>query len=186
MVCSSAHGRIVDGQYQSTPSNRAPTSASTSGVSIRVCSRWSGTSPTTRGEEADARRPRSVRVYNAYKAAVEHKGCADLSSSPAPSRATGSVKLVNRTSPTSRDERRAAAGVPRAFAIRCRRGNRQAPFYRTGPDSEEFKVHAGAPRGLLAGFDRAVAQRPRRRDRGRRCRIFSGFYSGTEDLGVHH
>ena len=44
-----------------------------------------------------------VKVYNAYKRAVETQGHADASSSPAPSRATASASRAKaRTSPTSR------------------------------------------------------------------------------------
>ena len=68
-------GEIVDGAVPEVRGRvAAPTSASTSGAPIRGCSTWSSTCPTTQLKKLTLGGHDPVKVYSAYKAAVEHKG----------------------------------------------------------------------------------------------------------------
>ena len=100
---SSGWAKSSTASTRSTPWSRAPTSASTSSAPTRGCSTWSSTSPTISWRSCRRGGHDPVKVYAAYKAAMETQGPADRHPRAARSRATAWARRAKaRTSRISR------------------------------------------------------------------------------------
>ena len=71
---ASAWARSSTASTSATSSRTARTCASTSGATIRACSRWCGICPTSDLKKLRVGGHDPVKVYNAYRAAVQHTG----------------------------------------------------------------------------------------------------------------
>ena len=123
-----------------------------------------------------------VKVYNAYKAAVEHKGAptvilARTIKGYGLGEAGEGKNITHQQKKMNEDELRAFRtrfGIPISDAEISK-----TPFYRPAEDSVEIKLHARAPRGarrLRAEPQDAQSSRWRRSP----PELFEEFYKGTE------